>query len=71
MKTAKYYINRQEVSNIVWKIKENCQFIPFREVRKWEKILKDRYFSIKDIETLLKSISEWNKAHLIFNDENA
>lgn len=66
MKTAKFYINRQEVSNIVWKIIENCQSIPFREVRKWEKILKDRYFSIKDIEQLLKSISEWNKAHLTF-----
>ena len=45
--------NEQIKSIIVENIIEKCQSRCEREVCKWEKILKDEYFSITDIQRVL------------------
>jgi len=40
------------LENIIKKCKSRCE----REIEKWEKILKDEYFSMKDIKSVLDDL---------------
>jgi hypothetical protein len=58
MELLKYMSNDKIKSIIVENIIKKCQSICEREINRGEKILKDEYFSIKDIERVLKDLSE-------------